>query len=415
MASAKDVLRIAANEIGYQVGNDPQKGSKYGRWYAQKMNSSYYSNTGVPYCAMFVSWVLDQAGQSMAGFPGAYCPTIKQLGIKAGRQVNKYNAQAGDIVLFDWGGDGVVDHVGIVEANKGTYIQTCEGNTASGQSGSQSNGGGVWRRTRNWAYVNTVLRPIYGASSNTSSNYNVNNSGTFSIDGVWGPATTRKLQQALGTYVDGIISAQPSENKKYLAGCETSSWQFTNNYGGGSSCIAALQQLIGATPDGWFGPNSVKALQRYLGTTVDGELSNPSDCIKALQKALQNGTLKKKTMQTVLVTANIDVDGWWGKNTISALQKQLGGTVDGVVSGQYKADAKYVPRAGDGWEWLQKNAGGSNMIGRLQKKVGANNDGFVGQNTIKALQKFLGITQDGYCGPDTVKALQKAINAGKFK
>lgn len=434
MASAKDVLRIAASQIGYSRYTDPQPGTKYGRWYAQKTGSAYFGTSGVPYCAMFVSWVLDQAGQSVPGFPGAYCPTMKSTAVNAGLKVNKYNAQAGDIVFFDWGGDGVVDHVGIIEMNKGSYVQTIEGNTSSGAKGSQGNGGGVYRRTRNWGVVNCIIRPHYGASSNNSTTTNkpstsTNISGKLDVDGYWGAATVRKLQSVLGTPVDGVVSAQPLENKKYLAACSsTGAWQFTSKYGGGSTMIAKLQTKIGCTPDGWFGSNSVKALQKYLGTTVDGTLSEGSECVKAMQRKLNDGTFLNgaaKTTATIATkqstakqtpAANIAVDGWWGAGTTKALQKQLGcPVVDGIVSGQPKSNVKFLVHAGNGWDFRTGKVTGSTVIAKLQRKIGASADGFCGQGTIKALQKFLGISADGYCGSGTVTALQKAINAGRFK
>lgn len=39
MATANDVLRIAAGELGYSRWTDPQPGTKYGRWYAQAHGS----------------------------------------------------------------------------------------------------------------------------------------------------------------------------------------------------------------------------------------------------------------------------------------------------------------------------------------------------------------------------------------
>ena len=56
--SAADVIRIAAAEVGYSRWSDPEQGTKYGRWYAEKTGSGYYGTNGVPYCAMFVSWVM---------------------------------------------------------------------------------------------------------------------------------------------------------------------------------------------------------------------------------------------------------------------------------------------------------------------------------------------------------------------
>lgn len=159
--NASDVLSFARGELGYSRWDDPNTGTKYGRWYGNDMGfGSYFAENGVPYCAMFVSWVFDYAGASCAGLPGAYCPTMLSAGINAGRKVNKYSAQPGDVVYFDWGNDGVSDHVGIVEANNGSYLTTIEGNT---------NNGAVARKTRSFGTVIGVIRPNYDDSSTSSS------------------------------------------------------------------------------------------------------------------------------------------------------------------------------------------------------------------------------------------------------
>ena len=46
--SAADVIRIAAAEVGYSRWSDPEQGTKYGRWYAEKTGSGYYGTNGVP-------------------------------------------------------------------------------------------------------------------------------------------------------------------------------------------------------------------------------------------------------------------------------------------------------------------------------------------------------------------------------
>ena len=165
MATPTDVLRVAAGEIGYVALDDPDSGSKYGRWYADTMGRPEYRgpSTAYPWCAMFVSWVFAQAGQSMPGLPTPQCSVIVSRNRGSSRAVSKYDAQPGDVILFDWDpkkGNGA-DHVGIVELNKGSYVQTIEGNTSSGSSGSQSNGGGVWRRTRAYSTVYAIYRPVY--------------------------------------------------------------------------------------------------------------------------------------------------------------------------------------------------------------------------------------------------------------
>lgn len=165
MASANKVLSIAAGEVGYSRWDDPQAGTKYGRAFAEKVGNPYYGNSGVPYCCMFVWWVLDQAGMTVPGMPTASCTALRNACANAGMIVPKMSAQPGDIVIFDWPGsrDGANDHVGFVELNRSTYIQTIEGNTSSGASGSQGNGGVVARRTRDWSVVQDVIRPAYGS------------------------------------------------------------------------------------------------------------------------------------------------------------------------------------------------------------------------------------------------------------
>lgn len=165
MASANKVLSIASGEVGYSRWDDPQAGTKYGRAFAEKVGNSFYGNSGVPYCCMFVWWVLDQAGMTVPGMPTASCTALRNACANAGMIVPKMSAKPGDIVIFDWPGsrDGANDHVGFVELNRSTYIQTIEGNTSSGASGSQGNGGVVARRTRDWSVVQDVIRPAYGS------------------------------------------------------------------------------------------------------------------------------------------------------------------------------------------------------------------------------------------------------------
>lgn len=168
MATATQALDVARGEIGYSRWNDPQAGTKYGRWYAQQTGTAYYGTSGVPYCAMFVSWVLAQVGMTPPGGIYAYCPYGISGAQREGRIVSKYSAKPGDIVFFDWGGDGVSDHTGLIESYNGSTWTCIEGNTSAGTSGSQSNGGGVYRRTRYASDICAVARPAYSATSSAS-------------------------------------------------------------------------------------------------------------------------------------------------------------------------------------------------------------------------------------------------------
>lgn len=163
MSAAKNVLYCARQWIGYSRWDDPEPGTVFGRWYAELVGDSYFGESGIPYCAMFVSYCLNWAGIEAAGLPGAYVPWILSANSDAGRLVANEDAQPGDLVMFDWQGDGVTDHIGIVEENHPDegWMQTIEGNTSPGSGGSQSNGGGVYRRARNYNSIIGVARPYY--------------------------------------------------------------------------------------------------------------------------------------------------------------------------------------------------------------------------------------------------------------
>ena len=158
MATASDVLHIARGEVGYCRYDDPERGTKYGRWYESEVDGpgGYdYGANGVAYCAMFASWVLAQAGVECAGMPGAYCPSIHHKQTLAAAQL-----QPGDLVLFDWQDDGTDDHIGIVASNDtaSKTVKTIEGNTS---------GGRVAERTRAYSAICGGIRPAYDGQGST--------------------------------------------------------------------------------------------------------------------------------------------------------------------------------------------------------------------------------------------------------
>lgn len=73
----------------------------------------------------------------------------RSLWVKAGAQQPK----PGWPVIFSWKGNGVPNHIGLVDELKGNVLRTVEFNTSSGVAGSQSNGGAVARRERKLSYV----------------------------------------------------------------------------------------------------------------------------------------------------------------------------------------------------------------------------------------------------------------------
>lgn len=124
------------------------------------------------------------------------------------------------------------------------------------------------------------------------------------------------------------------------------------------------------------------------------------------------------------ITANKDfanfavlkVDGLWGFETTKAIQKALGTSQDGMVSGQNAGDIAVCNRGGLESSSWKLGTGGSMMVRAIQKKIGATVDGYFGKNTCKALQKYLGTVQDGTVSAPSnmVMEMQRRLNDGKF-
>jgi hypothetical protein len=108
------------------------------------------------WCASFVQWSFCAVGykQPLLG-RSAYVPYILDTARRYGWVVSK--AAPGDLACYDWEGDGVCDHIGIVKTKPdvhGTFTAV-EGNTTVGND---SNGGEVMVRSRNVAQVRGFIR-----------------------------------------------------------------------------------------------------------------------------------------------------------------------------------------------------------------------------------------------------------------
>jgi hypothetical protein len=129
--------------------------------------------------------------------------------------------------------------------------------------------------------------PSWSVPSGGSSGYD--SDGSLIVDGYWGSATTSKLQEALGTYVDGEVDDQYAGWEDDNPGL-TFGWNWTWETSNGSPMVKALQEKLGVEVDGFIGPDTISALQEYLGTPVDGCISSPSLCVMELQRRLNAGT-----------------------------------------------------------------------------------------------------------------------------
>ena len=121
----------------------------------------------------------------------------------------------------------------------------------------------------------------------------VTSDGKLVEDGIWGSATTLRLQQVLGApYKDGVVSRQNPQHKSRLKAC-TSGWEFVSPAGQapGSQVISEVQKRCGVAADGFIGPDTINALiKRYQAksgaTLLDGQLDYPSVTVQAMQRSL---------------------------------------------------------------------------------------------------------------------------------
>ena len=105
-----------------QLGN--QGGQPYWSWYG--------FNSRVEWCACFVSWCADQCGYIESGLVPKFAGCVDGANwFKSNGkwQARTYEPKVGDIIFFDWEGDGTTDHVGIVEKCENGTVYTVEGNS----------------------------------------------------------------------------------------------------------------------------------------------------------------------------------------------------------------------------------------------------------------------------------------------
>ena len=113
-----EIVTVALSQVG-NAGGEP-----YWSWYG--------FDGRVEWCACFVSWCADQCGYIESGvipkFAG--CTGGSQWFKDRGQwQDGGFTPEAGQIIFFDWEGDGETDHVGIVERCEGGIVYTVEGNS----------------------------------------------------------------------------------------------------------------------------------------------------------------------------------------------------------------------------------------------------------------------------------------------
>lgn len=139
-------LETQGNNLGPYVQEIQQIGSQLapGAW---------------PWCAATTSWAYRCAGwKSWAAFCRSMNEAYVPDWVEAARQkrfgmsiVSWRFSRTGDVITFQFDADPEQDHTGLILARPSLVsgiAHTIEGNTSSSEYGSQADGGGLWRRTR---------------------------------------------------------------------------------------------------------------------------------------------------------------------------------------------------------------------------------------------------------------------------
>lgn len=113
-----EIMTVALSQVG-NVGGQP-----YWSWYG--------FNSRVEWCACFVSWCANECGYIENGIIPKFAGCIQgsEWFKERGQwQDGSFTPEAGHIIFFDWEGDGLTDHVGIVERVENGTVYTVEGNS----------------------------------------------------------------------------------------------------------------------------------------------------------------------------------------------------------------------------------------------------------------------------------------------
>ncbi len=94
------------------------------------------SSRSIAWCAAFVQYNLEHCGNQLPSWYSNVdspwsCGSYRRAAEAAGAVKSGNEIVPGDLVLFDWEGDGEQDHIGIVVSVDGNQVTTIEGNTSN--------------------------------------------------------------------------------------------------------------------------------------------------------------------------------------------------------------------------------------------------------------------------------------------
>lgn len=240
---------------------------------------------GAAWCNAFVDYVANEGGVKSLYFNGkkeTYCPhSIKWCKANLA-EIPLYLAQPMDIIYFDWDKNNVPNHIGFVRAHKSTdTIYTIEGNT----------GNAVRQKTRPGKYVCGIYRPHFVPSAKAKK---------LDIDGDFGPNSVYNLQRALSMKPNGVLTKETIKYLQRKVGASSIDGAWGPATSKKTQTFLKKAGCYDGKIDSAFGPNSVKGLQRWINK-VNYPAKKATEAKKTTSTAKKTET--KKTTSTKTSTA----------------------------------------------------------------------------------------------------------------
>jgi hypothetical protein len=292
MRSVEDILTIAEKFLGTTEHPSMSNKTEFGEW---------FPIDGEPWCAKFVSFVLDQAG--ITAYKHKFTPSGADL-FKAEGRWTEGPGKRGDVAFFDFPGDSLfrISHVGFVTRREGDVYHTIEGNTSPPGGGSDRDGGGVFRRERHESLIVGFGRPASRGSGTSRIlregsmgrrvvewQRDLNLAGKFGLDddGEFGPLTreaTEKWQRSQGLKPTGQVGKKVLRAMAEVLGKhkpkQTIKRPTTLRQGDEGQAVRRVQRRLAKRGFdlqglGIFGPKTVAAVMEFQRTerlTPSGEV-----------------------------------------------------------------------------------------------------------------------------------------------
>lgn len=233
MTTRAQLANLALADNGLYDGCDyPGPGNKFDQWLERP--NEYW-------CADTVTYWFAQAGLTLplmqAHLPGkqtgyAYCPSAVNYGRAHSAVIPSWEAQPGDIVLFDWNGDGCADHTELVTSHDTAHgvLYTIGGDSGPSNIDHFKGQGGVHRHS--W------LAPAGHGNSQILAVLDASKLVTFTQPA---PAPTPVPAWYHRELSWGGVKGQ------YMTGPD----------------VETVQRKVGAPVDGAYGPNTVADVKRF--------------------------------------------------------------------------------------------------------------------------------------------------------